>query len=83
MREKKVGVTFVCIPAPQDNPELELKPGLDLVGPVLETFFDTYNLYEPCNEWSLDNCFISKVHTTRMEHKIQQSLKSLKRKGDL
>lgn len=73
MGEKNVGVmaSLLCaslLPShpipPQDNPELELKPGLDLVGPVLETFFDTYNLYEPCNEWSLDNCFISTVLAT-------------------
>lgn len=47
--------------AESDRPEIELKPGLDLLGPVDEIFYDVYDRYEPCNEPSLDNCFISTV----------------------
>jgi Rab GDP dissociation inhibitor len=44
-----------------DNPQSELKPGLDLLGSVDEIFYDIYDRYEPVNEPSLDNCFISTV----------------------
>ena len=47
--------------AESDNPEAELKPGIDLLGPVDELFFDTYDRYEPTNDPSSDNCFISTV----------------------
>ena len=40
---------------------MELKPGIDLLGPVEETFFDIYDLYEPNNDHTEDNCFISAV----------------------
>lgn len=47
--------------AETDNPQTELKPGIDLLGPVEEIFFDIYDRYEPVNEPVLDNCFISTV----------------------
>lgn len=47
--------------AETDNPQSELKPGIDLLGPVDELFFDIYDRYEPVNEPTLDNCFISTV----------------------
>ena len=47
--------------AETDNPQTELKRGIDLLGPVDELFFDMYDRYEPVNEPSLDNCFISTV----------------------
>ncbi|PKI74979.1 hypothetical protein CRG98_004751 [Punica granatum] len=52
-------IAFVSAEAETDNPELELRPGVDLLGPVDEIFYDTYDRYEPVNEPSLDNCFIS------------------------
>ncbi|KAM2452486.1 hypothetical protein TB1_009307 [Malus domestica] len=32
---------------------------IDLLGPVDEIFFKTYDTYKPVNEPTLDNCFIS------------------------
>lgn len=52
-------IAFVSTEAETDNPETELKPGVDLLGPVDELFFDTYDRYEPVNDSSSDNCFIS------------------------
>ncbi|RWW70066.1 hypothetical protein BHE74_00022287, partial [Ensete ventricosum] len=52
-------IAFVSTEAETDRPEVELKPGIDLLGPVDELFFETYDRYEPVNEPSLDNCFIS------------------------
>lgn len=54
-------IAFVSTEAETDNPEIELKPGVDLLGPVDEIFFEVLNRYEPVNEPSLDNCFISTV----------------------
>lgn len=55
-------IAFVSAEAETDNAQSELKPGIDLLGPVDELFFDMYDRYEPVNEPSLDNCFVSTVH---------------------
>ncbi|CAI9777098.1 unnamed protein product [Fraxinus pennsylvanica] len=52
-------IAFVSTEAETDQPEIELKPGVDLLGHVDEIFFETYDRYEPANEPSQDNCFIS------------------------
>lgn len=69
-------IAFVCTEAETDKPEAELQPGLQLLGPVDETFFDTYDLYEPVNEWSLDHCFVTKSYdpTTHFETTVQDVL---------
>lgn len=64
MAPKGKFIAFVSCEAETDNPELELKPGVDLLGPVDELFFETYDRYEPVNEPTLDNCFISTVCTS-------------------
>ncbi|XP_065829886.1 rab GDP dissociation inhibitor alpha-like [Oscarella lobularis] len=43
-----------------DNPEAELKPGLDLLGSVLEKFVSVDDLYEPTDDGSKSKVFISK-----------------------
>ncbi|KAK3135549.1 hypothetical protein QOZ80_5BG0420240 [Eleusine coracana subsp. coracana] len=52
-------IAFVSAEAETDNPQSELKPGVDLLGSVDEIFYDIYDRYEPVNEPSLDNCFVS------------------------
>lgn len=54
-------IAFVSTEAETDQPAIELKPGIDLLGPVDEIFFDMYDRFEPVNEPTLDNCFISTV----------------------
>lgn len=61
MASKGKFIAFVSAQAESDNAEQELKPGIDLLGPVDELFIDTYDRYEPTNDSSLDNCFISTV----------------------
>ncbi|XP_017187258.3 guanosine nucleotide diphosphate dissociation inhibitor 2-like isoform X3 [Malus domestica] len=58
--------------AETDHLETELKPGIDLLGPVDEIFFKTYDIYEPVNEPTLDNCFISTSYdaTTHFESTV-------------
>ncbi|GFP94224.1 guanosine nucleotide diphosphate dissociation inhibitor 1 [Phtheirospermum japonicum] len=57
-------IAFVSTEAETDHPESELKPGIDLLGPVDEIFFETYDRFEPVNEPSLENCFISTLFST-------------------
>ncbi|KAJ8771199.1 hypothetical protein K2173_025935 [Erythroxylum novogranatense] len=66
-------IAFVTTEAETDDPQKELKPGIDLLGPVDEIFFDTYDRYEPANQSSEDNCFISTSYdaTTHFETTVQ------------
>lgn len=61
MASKGKFIAFVSAQAESDNPEAELKPGIDLLGPVDELFIDIYDRSEPANDPSSDNCFISTV----------------------
>eukprot|EP00850_Spirogloea_muscicola_P025092 SM002173S06582 [mRNA] locus=s2173:98:1239:+ [translate_table: standard] len=69
-------IAFVSAEAETDNPQAELAPGIQLLGPVDEMFFDSYDRFEPVNESSLDNCFISKSYdpTTHFETTVQDVL---------
>ncbi|KAL7202653.1 hypothetical protein ACSBR1_034176 [Camellia fascicularis] len=55
-------IAFVTTEAETDNPEVELKPGIDLLGPVDEIFFETYDRFVPTNNHDVDNCFTSMSH---------------------
>ncbi|XP_017618369.1 guanosine nucleotide diphosphate dissociation inhibitor At5g09550 isoform X3 [Gossypium arboreum] len=56
-------IAFVSAEAETDNPEQELKPGVDLLGSVDEIFYDTYDRYVPTNDHQADNCFISALQS--------------------
>ncbi|KAI7744193.1 hypothetical protein M8C21_020811 [Ambrosia artemisiifolia] len=66
-------IAFVTTEAETDDPETELKPGIDLLGPVDQIFFDTYDRYEPVNQGEEDNCYISASYdaTTHFESTVQ------------
>ncbi|KAK4261389.1 hypothetical protein QN277_004393 [Acacia crassicarpa] len=66
-------IAFVTTEAETDNPEQELKPGIDLLGSTDEIFFDTYDRYEPVNQSADDNCFISTSYdaTTHFETTVR------------
>ncbi|KAG5014972.1 hypothetical protein AAZX31_08G066300 [Glycine max] len=66
-------IAFVTTEAETDNPEVELKPGIDLLGPVDEIFYDTYDRFEPCNDHEADGCFISTSYdaTTHFETTVK------------
>ncbi|RLM86199.1 guanosine nucleotide diphosphate dissociation inhibitor 2-like [Panicum miliaceum] len=69
-------IAFVSAQAETDNLQTELKPGIDLLGPVDELFFDTYDRYEPTNDSSSDNCYISTSYdaTTHFESTVMDVL---------
>lgn len=54
-------IAFVSAEVETENPEKELEPGLALLGHIDEKIIDMYDMLEPVNDSSLDNCFISKV----------------------
>ncbi|KAK7353756.1 hypothetical protein VNO80_19208 [Phaseolus coccineus] len=62
-------IAFVTTEAETDQPEEDLKPGIDLLGPVDEIFYDMYDRFEPCNDHEVDGCFISTSYdpTTHFE----------------
>ncbi|KAF1874882.1 hypothetical protein Lal_00007497 [Lupinus albus] len=66
-------IAFVTTEAETDNPQEELKPGIDLLGPVDEIFFDSYDRYEPTNQHDDDSCFISTSYdaTTHFETTVK------------
>lgn len=45
-----------------DRPELELKPGLDLLGPILDRFVEIVPQEEPLDSGSTDNIFITRSY---------------------
>merc|ERR1712178_181135 len=66
-------IAFVSAEAETDNPEIELKPGIDLLGRVDEIFYETYDRYVPINTMEDDNCFISTSYdaTTHFDTTVQ------------
>ncbi|KAK6945815.1 GDP dissociation inhibitor [Dillenia turbinata] len=66
-------IAFVSTEAETDQPEVELKPGIDLLGPVDEIFYDTYDRFVPVNDHEADNCFISTSYdaTTHFESTVE------------
>lgn len=69
-------IAFVTAEAETDNPQQELKPGIELLGPVDEIFFDIYDRYVPTNNHEVDNCFISTSYdaSTHFENTVTDVL---------
>ncbi|CDO97391.1 unnamed protein product [Coffea canephora] len=65
-------IAFVATEAETDDPQAELKPGVDLLGPVDEIFYETYDRFEPTNCPDADGCFISSSYdgTTHFESTV-------------
>ncbi|KAL2537175.1 Guanosine nucleotide diphosphate dissociation inhibitor [Forsythia ovata] len=69
-------IAFVSAEAKTDNPEVELKPGVYLLGPVDEIFYNTYDRFTPTNNSEDDHCFISTSYdaTTHFESTVADVL---------
>ncbi|KAI5661333.1 hypothetical protein M9H77_20656 [Catharanthus roseus] len=69
-------IAFVATEAETDDPETELKPGVDLLGATDEIFYETYDRFEPTNNPDADNCFISASYdpTTHFETTVTDVL---------
>ncbi|KAL6502429.1 hypothetical protein OROHE_024434 [Orobanche hederae] len=69
-------IAFVLTEAETDDPEAELKPGVDLLGPVDEIFYETYDRFRPTNDSDTDHCYISTSYdaTTHFESTVMDVL---------
>ncbi|WZZ30339.1 hypothetical protein YC2023_013740 [Brassica napus] len=69
-------IAFVSAEAETDSPEDELKPGIELLGPIDEIFYHSYDTYVPTNKQEEDNCFISGTYdaTTHFESTVADVL---------
>jgi len=59
---KDVYVAIVSTIVETDKPELEIKPGLALLGPIYEKFVAVTPLYTPTSTGTADNIFITKSY---------------------
>jgi len=53
-------IAIVSTTVETSNPQAELAPGLNVLGPIEESFFYTSDLFEPLEDGTKDKCFISK-----------------------
>lgn len=52
-------IAFVSTAVETSTPEMELSPGLAILGPVLEKFVSVADVQRPKEDGTADNCFIS------------------------
>jgi len=55
-------VAMVSTTVETDNPELEIKPGLDLLGPILQKFVTVSPLYKPNDDGVSNQLFVSESY---------------------
>jgi Rab GDP dissociation inhibitor len=74
-------LAFVSTTVETANPHLEIRPGLDLLGPVDETFVHVSDVLVPVEDGAKDGCFISKGYdaTTHFETTVRDVLEMYKR----
>lgn len=53
-----------------DKPELEIRPALDILGPVVELFTDVTTLYEPISNGKDDRLFITKSYDPQSHFEV-------------
>jgi len=54
-----VYIAIVSTTMETENAEAELKPGLDLLGAIMQKFMNVVTTYEPVGDGSVDKCYIS------------------------
>lgn len=59
---KGLFIAMVSAAVETDKPELEIRPALELLGPVIEYFTDISTLYEPTSDGRTDNLYITKSY---------------------
>ena len=66
---KNFYLAIVSTTVETDNPEFELRPGMDLLGPIKHKFFTVSDIYEPTDDGTGNQVFISKSYdaTTHFE----------------
>ena len=59
---KGLYIAMVSATVETQNPELEIRPALDLLGPSLETFSEITTQYVPMGNGKADNLYITKSY---------------------
>ncbi|KAK7468734.1 Rab GDP dissociation inhibitor alpha [Stygiomarasmius scandens] len=59
---KDVYIAIVSTVVETDKPELEIKPGLDLLGPIYDKFVSISSQYTPTSDGKADNIFITRSY---------------------
>lgn len=64
-----------------NNPEKELEPAFEVVGPVLEKFFTVSDMYVPVDDGTKDNVFVSSSFdpTSHFEGETHQVINAFRR----
>jgi len=74
-------IAIVSTAIEKGNPDEDVLPGLKLLGPILKRFTAVSNTYEPVEDGSKDNCFISSSFdaTSHFEADVSDMLSLYKR----
>ena len=67
---KGLFIAMVSAMVETDTPELEIRPALDQLGPILEYFVDITTLYEPVANGKADNLFITKSYDPQSHFEV-------------
>merc|ERR1712216_75910 len=57
--KKGMYIAIISTNVETNKPEDEIKPALDLIGSIKESFITVSDLYEPCNREVNDNVYVS------------------------
>lgn len=55
-------IAIISTTVETDNPEAEIQPALELLGPLLEMFVSVSDLHEPINDAAADSLYITKSY---------------------
>ncbi|KAK3713997.1 hypothetical protein QZH41_018777, partial [Actinostola sp. cb2023] len=74
-------LAIVSTTVEKDDPEMDLKPGLDLLGKIDKKFISVSDIYEPISDGTEDKIFISKSYdaTTHFETTCEDIMAMYKR----
>ena len=56
---KGLYIAMISTTVETDKPELEIRPALDLLGPVIEMFVNISDVYVPTDDGRADNLFVT------------------------
>ena len=55
-------IAIISTTVETDNPEAEIQPALELLGPLLEMFVSVSDLHEPINDAAAESLYITKSY---------------------
>lgn len=78
---KGLYIAMISTTVETDKPELEIRPALDLLGDILEMFVQISTVYEPTDDGTLDNLFVTQSYdaTSHFEQASDEVLEMYER----